>query len=122
MSVQLGSISPPKGVYQNNSELKNHIGGNNLGSEDDEDVDVEQFSDNENDIKNNSSKRPLDEQNANKTPPPPTKKKKEDKPKFMKPKCNCEELLHVDCYLETKELWDKFNELGTEMIITKTGR
>ncbi|XP_041377030.1 T-box transcription factor TBX20-like isoform X2 [Gigantopelta aegis] len=26
------------------------------------------------------------------------------------------------CRLETKELWDKFHELGTEMIITKTGR
>lgn len=35
---------------------------------------------------------------------------------------NCEELRHVICHLETKELWDKFNELGTEMIITKTGR
>lgn len=36
--------------------------------------------------------------------------------------CNCEELLSVDCQLETKELWDKFHDLGTEMIITKTGR
>ncbi|CAH2239922.1 jg2657 [Pararge aegeria aegeria] len=35
--------------------------------------------------------------------------------------CNCEELLSVDCQLETKELWDKFHDLGTEMIITKTG-
>ncbi|XP_046675628.1 T-box transcription factor TBX20-like isoform X2 [Homalodisca vitripennis] len=35
---------------------------------------------------------------------------------------NCEELRHVTCHLETKELWDKFNDLGTEMIITKTGR
>ncbi|XP_011300173.1 T-box transcription factor TBX20 isoform X1 [Fopius arisanus] len=35
---------------------------------------------------------------------------------------NCEELRHVVCHLETKDLWDKFNELGTEMIITKTGR
>ena len=50
------------------------------------------------------------------------KQKKEEKPKFLKPKCNSEELLGIDCYLETKELWDKFNELGTEMIITKTGR
>eukprot|EP00094_Tigriopus_californicus_P006082 TCALIF_05858-PA protein Name:"Similar to TBX20 T-box transcription factor TBX20 (Gallus gallus)" AED:0.14 eAED:0.14 QI:197/0.71/0.5/1/0.57/0.62/8/0/483 len=38
------------------------------------------------------------------------------------PKCNSEELMYADCFLETKELWDKFNELGTEMIITKTGR
>ncbi|ESO86498.1 hypothetical protein LOTGIDRAFT_129083 [Lottia gigantea] len=28
----------------------------------------------------------------------------------------------VHCRLETKELWAKFHELGTEMIITKTGR
>lgn len=40
----------------------------------------------------------------------------------IKPRCNCDELLPVDCQLETKELWDKFHELGTEMIITKTGR
>ncbi|XP_066246393.1 T-box transcription factor TBX20-like [Euwallacea similis] len=36
--------------------------------------------------------------------------------------CNCEELLSVECHLETKDLWDKFHDLGTEMIITKTGR
>lgn len=33
-----------------------------------------------------------------------------------------EEMRHIQCNLETKELWDKFNDLGTEMIITKTGR
>ncbi|XP_037977272.2 T-box transcription factor TBX20 isoform X1 [Plutella xylostella] len=33
-----------------------------------------------------------------------------------------EEMRHIQCHLETKELWDKFNDLGTEMIITKTGR
>ena len=32
------------------------------------------------------------------------------------------ELEGVQCRLETKELWGKFHELGTEMIITKTGR
>jgi len=37
-------------------------------------------------------------------------------------RCNCEELFHAVCHLETKELWDKFHDLGTEMIITKTGR
>ncbi|XP_052815282.1 T-box transcription factor TBX20-like isoform X2 [Mya arenaria] len=37
------------------------------------------------------------------------------------PEC-CQELADVQCCLETKELWDKFHELGTEMIITKTGR
>ncbi|KAK0083260.1 hypothetical protein PV325_009071 [Microctonus aethiopoides] len=36
--------------------------------------------------------------------------------------CNSDELRNVECHLETKDLWDKFNELGTEMIITKTGR
>lgn len=41
---------------------------------------------------------------------------------LIKPRCNCDELTAVDCQLETKELWDKFHELGTEMIITKTGR
>lgn len=33
-----------------------------------------------------------------------------------------EDLAGVKCKLETKELWDKFNQLGTEMIITKSGR
>ncbi|OQV12709.1 T-box transcription factor TBX20 [Hypsibius exemplaris] len=32
------------------------------------------------------------------------------------------ELLHVQCHLEMKELWEKFNDLGTEMIITRSGR
>ena len=36
--------------------------------------------------------------------------------------CNCDDLAPVQCHLETKELWDKFHDLGTEMIITKTGR
>ncbi|RZF45381.1 hypothetical protein LSTR_LSTR002824, partial [Laodelphax striatellus] len=41
---------------------------------------------------------------------------------LLQERCNCEELRNVTCQLETKDLWDKFNELGTEMIITKTGR
>ena len=40
----------------------------------------------------------------------------------VKPRCNCDDLMAIDCHLETKELWDKFHDLGTEMIITKTGR
>jgi len=28
----------------------------------------------------------------------------------------------IKCTLETKDLWKKFHELGTEMIITKSGR
>ena len=31
-------------------------------------------------------------------------------------------LSSVSCHLESTELWAKFHELGTEMIITKTGR
>ena len=35
---------------------------------------------------------------------------------------NCTELSSVRCSLDNKELWDKFCEFGTEMIITRTGR
>ena len=38
------------------------------------------------------------------------------------PKCNCQELTKIEAKLETKDLWEKFYELGTEMIITKNGR
>ena len=31
-------------------------------------------------------------------------------------------LSNVTCHLESTELWAKFHDLGTEMIITKTGR
>jgi len=31
-------------------------------------------------------------------------------------------LSSIQCRLENKELWDRFSELGTEMIITKSGR
>ncbi|TTR68480.1 T-box transcription factor TBX20 [Bagarius yarrelli] len=31
-------------------------------------------------------------------------------------------MANISCSLETKDLWDKFHELGTEMIITKSGR
>lgn len=41
---------------------------------------------------------------------------------LLKNKFNCDDLAKVECHLENKELWDKFHELGTEMIITKTGR
>ena len=33
-----------------------------------------------------------------------------------------DEMEGVTCRLETKDLWDKFHDLGTEMIITKSGR
>ena len=84
-----------------------------------EEVDVEQCSDGEDAAKCNGVK---EETKVKSSEGAPKKKKKEEKVRIMKPKCNCEELLSVDCFLETKELWDKFNELGTEMIITKTGR
>lgn len=48
------------------------------------------------------------------TPPPRN-------PQLME-RWSSEEMRHIQCHLETKELWDKFNDLGTEMIITKTGR
>ena len=41
---------------------------------------------------------------------------------FEMSESSCPELEGIECHLETKELWDKFHELGTEMIITKTGR
>uniref|UniRef100_A0AAR5PFP4 T-box domain-containing protein n=1 Tax=Dendroctonus ponderosae TaxID=77166 RepID=A0AAR5PFP4_DENPD len=41
---------------------------------------------------------------------------------LLQEKWTSEDLRHVTCHLETKDLWDKFNDLGTEMIITKTGR
>jgi T-box protein 20 len=41
---------------------------------------------------------------------------------LLQERFSCEELRHVVCHLETKDLWDKFNDLGTEMIITKSGR
>jgi hypothetical protein len=31
-------------------------------------------------------------------------------------------LMNVTAQLEMKQLWDEFNELGTEMIVTKAGR
>ena len=113
----------------------------------DEDVDVEQCSDGEDGpiaggtIKNssnglqhssvspgnqistsNNEERPSGRESSSSTSNNPPKKKEKEKGRIMKAKCNCEELKYVDCFLETKELWDKFNELGTEMIITKTGR
>lgn len=52
------------------------------------------------------------------------KKEKEDDDSLVtttSPACS-KELAGVHCRLETKDLWDKFHELGTEMIITKSGR
>ena len=91
------------------------------------DVDVEQCSDNEGEGGSNKRGDDPDPKGGSKEDnggegSKKAKRKEKEKVKIMKSKCNCEELRYVDCYLETKELWDKFNELGTEMIITKTGR
>ena len=48
--------------------------------------------------------------------------KKERKPKLVTGKTNCTDLDHIKCNLDNKDLWDKFCEFGTEMIITRTGR
>lgn len=80
----------------------------------DEDIDVEQVDDEEK--KKSCSSSPSSPKAA--TMP---KKRKDEKPR-VRNKCNCEELRYVDCVLETKDLWDKFHDYETEMIITKTGR
>ncbi|XP_028047969.1 T-box transcription factor TBX20 [Monomorium pharaonis] len=46
----------------------------------------------------------------------------DERKQHLRTSCNSVELTDVQCHLETKDLWDKFNDLGTEMIITKTGR
>ena len=53
---------------------------------------------------------------------PPKNKKSKKGGRRIENSCNCEELRYVECILETKDLWDKFHDLETEMIITKTGR
>ena len=47
--------------------------------------------------------------------------KKEKRSKISE-ECHCEDLAPVTCSLDNKELWDKFCEFGTEMIITRSGR
>ena len=79
----------------------------------DEDIDVEQIED---DSREKKSKSPGSPKAA--TMP---KKRKDEKPR-VRNKCNSEELRFVECILETKDLWDKFHDYETEMIITKTGR
>lgn len=39
------------------------------------------------------------------------------------PACgNSDTMSQIQCRLEARDLWAKFHELGTEMIITKSGR
>ena len=110
------SSSVPKSSRQVSPKIVNN------SFETEEDVDVEQWSDTEEGPDSSEEPKKSPNPDSSSSPSKAKKKLKEEKPKFLKPKCNAEELLHVDCFLETKELWDKFNELGTEMIITKTGR
>ncbi len=119
------SSSKSKRSHQNSNSSNRNTNDNNVNDE--EEVDVEQCSDHEEDGGKSGKRRKEEEKEGGggeqqQQQPQQQQKKKKEKMKVMKPKCNCEELLGVDCYLETKELWDKFNELGTEMIITKTGR
>ena len=48
--------------------------------------------------------------------------KKEKKNSRLASRCNCPALEDVKCNLDNKDLWDKFCEFSTEMIITRTGR
>ena len=133
----LPKTSPPESLRGNRSAdppAERRVAPH-LNHDDDDHVDVEQCSDGEDggggaegksgrigktDNGSNSAERA--ERDGGGEAKAGKKRRKEEKVRHMKPKCNCPELMAVDCFLETKELWDKFNELGTEMIITKTGR
>ncbi|XP_047483813.1 T-box transcription factor TBX20-like [Penaeus chinensis] len=90
-----------------------------------EDIDIDVVSDKD-DCDLDSSKDPLDRpgsKSPESTSSDSTHKESGKAAKLeMKTKGNCPDLETIDCHLETKELWEKFFELGTEMIITKTGR
>ena len=75
------------------------------GADIDDDVDISENV--ERDVKNVETKK--------------SKMSKEDRMK-MRSKCSSDDLRNVECVLETKDLWEKFHDLETEMIITKTGR
>ena len=49
-------------------------------------------------------------------------KKEPNQKKRISGKSNSPTLDDLKCSLENKDLWDKFSEFGTEMIITRTGR
>jgi len=64
-------------------------------------------------------------EDGDRTPPPQDSAQASSKNlATMLAKCTSPDLASTECYLESvsKELWSKFHELGTEMIITKTGR
>ncbi|KAG5674422.1 hypothetical protein PVAND_004394 [Polypedilum vanderplanki] len=91
--------------------------------DDDVDVDVEQCSDSE---AQSRSRTPRTTSNNSRATPPSPSDEERLTPEPNQPKitgsCNSDDLMPIQCHLETKELWDKFHDLGTEMIITKTGR
>lgn len=64
------------------------------------------------------------EDGDDRTPPPPHDPVHAKSLSSMLAKCTSPDMAPTECYLESvsKELWTKFHELGTEMIITKTGR
>lgn len=90
------------------------------------DIDVEQCSEMDADTNgqshsnNNSNNSKSSSHQSPRSPQMMPKKKREDR--RMRSKCNSEDLKYITCILETKELWDKFHDYETEMIITKTGR
>ena len=49
-------------------------------------------------------------------------KKEPNQKKKISGKSNSQTLDELKCSLENKDLWDKFSEFGTEMIITRSGR
>ncbi|KAK3736368.1 hypothetical protein QZH41_006144 [Actinostola sp. cb2023] len=88
-----------------------------------------------------SQRRDSREEDAVDSPPRPAKKQKvsevrsdaededskeinveEDEPVETKPYDATSDLRNIKVELEGRELWERFNELGTEMIITKAGR
>lgn len=100
--------------------------------EEDEDVEDEEEDEIDDDQEALSEAGSLGKLSPSSGTPTPIKKggrksgKGSSQPKRINPalqeKCNCDDLRYIRCHLETKDLWDKFHELGTEMIITKTGR
>jgi hypothetical protein len=103
-------------------------GGSSSGeSGDEEEVDVEECSDGEGRLaeEGRQEKNKVDDSGSEGSPASSRRRKGSASPAAAPPipaRCNCPELLGVECRLETKDLWDKFHDLGTEMIITKTGR
>ena len=113
--VLLGLHPQGNSCYTTRHQEEGQHHHNSVGSNNDEDIDVEQLEDNE-DKHNKSRSSPVSPKAA-----VMPKKRKDEKPRIRN-KCNNDELKYIECILETKDLWDKFHDYETEMIITKTGR